>query len=57
MLKNVTANWQTSTSGAILIAIGVLGAAFGVVIPGFTMDAGPAIAAGIGLLLAKDGGK
>lgn len=56
MLNSVTTNWQTSLTGVIVIGIGVLGSAFGIHIPGFTMDAGPAIATGIGLLLAKDGG-
>jgi len=57
MNEAIFTNWKTSLTGVIVIAIGVLGAAFGVHIPGFTMDPGPAIATGIGLLLARDGGK
>jgi len=57
MLNTITTNWQTSAGGAILLMVGVLGAAFDLHVPGFTMDSGVAIATGIGLLLAKDGNK
>ena len=57
MNEAIFTNWKTSLTGVIVIAIGVLGSAFGIHIPGFTMDPGPAIATGIGLLLARDGGK
>ncbi len=46
-------NWKTSTAGAVVIALGVMHY-FGVTVPGFTMDIGPAITAGIGLIFAHD---
>jgi hypothetical protein len=56
-MNPIFANWKTSIGGAVLLAVGILGAAFGVTVPGFAMDPGPAIAAGISLLLAKDATK
>lgn len=55
MMQSILANWKTSASGAVLIALGVL-ELFGVSIPGFTMDPGAAFAAGLMGLLAGDGG-
>ena len=46
-------NWKTTSAGALMIIIGVAGV-FGVHIAGFSMEPGAAIAAGIGLLVAKD---
>jgi len=56
-MNPILQNWKTSTGGAVLLAVGVLGAAFGITIPGFAIDPGPAIATGIALLMAKDAGK
>jgi hypothetical protein len=47
-------NWRTSAGGAVLIAIALLHMIFGVDVPGFTMEPGAAIAAGIALLMAQD---
>jgi hypothetical protein len=47
-------NWRTSAGGGVLIAIGLLHLLFDVDVPGFTMDPGAAIAAGVALLMAKD---
>jgi hypothetical protein len=55
-MDSILVNWKTSLAGAVLIIIGVLGIVAGVHIPGFDMQPGAAIAAGIGLLMAKDAG-
>lgn len=47
-------NWRTSAGGAVLIAVAMLHMLFGIDVPGFTMDPGAAIAAGVALLMAKD---
>ncbi len=52
----ILTNWRTSAGGAVLIGIGLLGLVANVHIPGFSMDPGVAIAAGVSLLLAKDAG-
>jgi hypothetical protein len=49
-------NWKTTAAGAILIGAAVLHQVFGVNIPGFNMDIGAAIAAGLGLITASDAG-
>lgn len=49
-------DWKTSLAGVIVIVLGGLHQ-FGVTVPGFTMDLGPAVAAGIGLIFAKDAAK
>lgn len=54
MLKNALTNWRTTAPGVALIGIGLFESLTGLHIPGFTMDAGPAIAAGIGLIMARD---
>lgn len=54
-MQHMVTNWKTSVTGLILIALGLFENVTGIHIPGFSMDSGPAIAAGIGLLLAKDG--
>lgn len=54
-MNNMLSNWRTSAGGAVLIVIGVLGAVAGVHVPGFSMEPGAALAAGIALLMAKDG--
>lgn len=48
-------NWKTTAAGLLLIGEGVAHTFFGVNIPGFSMDLGAALTAGIGLILAKDG--
>ena len=53
-MQNIMTNWKTSLGGVALIAAGALHA-FGVDIPGFTMDLGTALTAGISLILAQDG--
>jgi len=53
-MSTILANWKTSLSGLILILIGLMSILFDYHVPGFTQDAGTAIATGIGLLLAKD---
>lgn len=55
-MQHMMTNWKTTSSGMILIVLGLFENVTGIHIPGFSMDSGPAIAAGIGLLLAKDGG-
>lgn len=55
-MQAILANWRTSAGGMILIAIGVAELVAGVRVPGFTMEPGAALAAGISLLCAKDGG-
>ncbi len=47
-------NWRTSAGGVVLIVIGLLHLVAGVDVPGFTMDPGAAIAAGVALVMAKD---
>ena len=49
----VLTNWKTTVAGIVVIVLGGLHYV-GVNVPGFTMDIGPAITAGIGLILAGD---
>jgi hypothetical protein len=53
-MNSMMVNWKTSVAGLVLIAVGALGVGFGVHVPGFAMEPGAAIAAGLGLLMAKD---
>lgn len=53
----ILSNWRTSLGGAILIAIAALHQFFGVNVPGFSMDVGAALTAGLALILAQDAGK
>lgn len=55
MIEAVGKNWKSSAAGLVLVMVGVMSAVLHVTIPGFTMDPGAAIAAGLGLLVAKDG--
>lgn len=55
-MVDLIANWKTSIAGLVLIAVGLLEGGLGMHIPGFSMDAGAALATGIGLLMAKDAG-
>jgi hypothetical protein len=47
-------NWKTTLPGLILVSIGLLESMTGVHIPGFNMDAGAALTAGLAAILAKD---
>jgi hypothetical protein len=47
-------NWKTSAGGLILIVMGALHTFLGINIPGFGMDFGSAMAAGLALIFAKD---
>ena len=51
---NFLTNWKTSAGGFILILMGALSTFVGVKIPGFNMDFGSALAAGLALIMAKD---
>lgn len=53
-MNSMLVNWRTSIAGLVLIVVGALSALLNVHVPGFSMDAGAAITAGIGLLLAHD---
>jgi hypothetical protein len=53
-MNAIITNWRTSAGGAILIAIGILELVAGLHVPGFQMEPGAAIAAGVSLLMAKD---
>ncbi len=52
----ITKNWKTSLAGTIIIALGALNTFLGIRIPGFNLDFTAALAAGAGLILAKDAG-
>lgn len=47
-------NWKTSVAGLVIIAVGALHQLFGVDVPGFNLDLGSAITAGLGLIFARD---
>jgi hypothetical protein len=51
---NALLNWKTTLAGVVLVLAAALHTFFGVNIPGFTMDLGTAITAGIGLIVAGD---
>jgi len=53
-MTNAMINWKTSIAGLVLIGVGALEMGLGIHIPGFSMDPGAALAAGLGLLMAKD---
>jgi len=53
-MQNIFTNWKTSLGGVILIAVGALGTFLGVKVPGFSMDFGAALTAGLALIFAKD---
>jgi len=53
-MQSILTNWRTSAGGVILIAIGVFELAANVHVPGFQMEPGAAIVAGLSLLMAKD---
>ena len=56
-MSAILINWRTSLGGIILIAVAALHQFFGVNVPGFSMDLGAALTAGLALLLAQDAGK
>lgn len=53
-MQSILTNWKTSLGGLVLIVIGALSTFVGVKVPGFNMDFGSALAAGIALMMAKD---
>jgi hypothetical protein len=50
----ITTDWKTSLAGAIIIVLGALNTFAGVHVPGFDMGFSAALAAGGGLIFAKD---
>ncbi len=54
-MNYIAKNWKTSLSGAIIIALGALNTFLGLHVPGFNLDFTAALAAGVGLILARDG--
>ena len=48
-------SWKTTAGGVATIALGALTTFVGVKIPGFNMDFGSALIAGMALIAAKDG--
>lgn len=54
---SILTNWKTSLGGVILIIVAILHQFLGINVPGFTMDIGAALAAGLALIFAGDAGK
>ena len=54
-MQMLLANWKTTLTGVLIIGLGALNTFVGIHIPGFNLDFGAALAAGAGMLLAKDG--
>lgn len=55
-MASLFTNWKTTLAGVIVIALGAAHT-MGINVPGFTMDLGPALTAGIGLIFASDASK
>jgi hypothetical protein len=53
-MATLLSNWKTSVGGLIIILIGALSTFVGIKVPGFNMDFGSALTAGLALILAKD---
>jgi len=53
-MKAITANWQTTAAGLIVIALGAAHTFLGIDVPGFSLDFIAALPVGAGLILAKD---
>jgi hypothetical protein len=53
-MKSIAANWQTTTAGLIVIALGAAHTFLGIDVPGFSLDFITALPVGAGLILAKD---
>jgi hypothetical protein len=53
-MNTIAANWKTTATGAIVIALGAAHTFLGINIPGFTLDFLSALPVGAGLILAKD---
>jgi hypothetical protein len=54
-MNYIAANWKTTATGVIVIALGAAHTFLGINIPGFTLDFLSALPVGAGLILAKDG--
>jgi len=53
-MQSLLTNWKTSVGGLLIILLGALGTFLGIKVPGFNMDFGSALTAGIALIFAKD---
>jgi hypothetical protein len=53
-MNTIAANWKTTATGVIVIALGAAHTFLGIDIPGFTLDFLSALPVGAGLILAKD---
>jgi hypothetical protein len=53
-VKTILTNWQTTTAGLIVIALGAAKTFLGIEVPGFSLDFIAALPVGVGLILAKD---
>jgi hypothetical protein len=53
-MSTIAANWKTTATGVIVIALGAAHTFLGIDIPGFTLDFLSALPVGAGLILAKD---
>ena len=53
-MNTIAANWKTTATGVIVIALGAAHTFLGIDIPGFTLDFFGALPVGAGLILAKD---
>lgn len=56
-MANMLTNWKTSLGGLVLVGVAALHTFAGVNVPGFSMDFGAAVTAGLALLFAQDSGK
>lgn len=56
-MSSLMANWKTSLGGVVLIGVAALGTFLGIKVPGFSMDFGAALTAGLALIFAGDAPK
>lgn len=54
-MSYIMANWKTSLTGLVIIALGAGNTFLGIHVPGFSMDFFAALTVGLGMFLAKDG--
>jgi hypothetical protein len=54
-MRSLFANWQTTSAGVIVVALGAAKTFLGIEVPGFSLDFVAALPVGVGLILAKDG--
>jgi hypothetical protein len=54
-MHSLFANWQTTSAGVIVVALGAAKTFLGIEVPGFSLDFVAALPVGVGLILAKDG--